>query len=156
VTDKLPENFIYLGLIATLFPSAKIVHCRRNPLDTCASCYTQNFANPSYSFTLDLGDLGFFYREYERLMAHWRRVLPKPMFEVQYEELIADQEAVSRRLIAFCGLDWDERCLSFHANPRAVQTASMFQVRKPIYATSVGRWKRYEKHLGPLIEALGE
>jgi tetratricopeptide (TPR) repeat protein len=156
VTDKLPENFLHLGLIVTLFPRAKIIHCRRDPMDTCVSCYLQNFANANYAFTLDLGDLGFAYREYERLMAHWRQVLPLPMFEVSYEDLVTNQEAVSRQLIAYCGLDWDDCCLAFHKNPRPVQTASMNQVRQPAYQSSIGRWKRYERHLQPLIDALGD
>jgi len=155
VVDKMPFNFHYLGLIATLFPRARIIHCRRDPIDTCLSCFIQNFGEP-HGFTLDLRHLGQFYREYERLMAHWTRVLPVPVFNLSYEELTADQEVVSRRLIAFCGLAWDERCLRFNETPRAVRTASTLQVRQPMYRSAVGRWKRYEAHLRPLIEALGE
>jgi tetratricopeptide (TPR) repeat protein len=153
VVDKMPANFLHLGLIATLFPRAKIIHCRRDPVDTCLSCYFQNFGQPQ-PFTLDLADLGFYYREYERLMEHWRRVLPLPIFEMPYEELTADPETYSRRMIDFCGLDWDERCLRFHETERPVRTASVLQVRKPIYRTAVGRWKRYEKHLQPLLDVL--
>ncbi len=155
VVDKMPFNFHYLGLIATLFPRARIIHCRRDPIDTCLSCYIQNFGEP-HGFTLDLAHLGQFYREYERLMAHWARVLPVPVFDLSYEELTADQEDVSRRLIAFCGLDWDERCLRFNETARPVRTASTLQVRQPMYRSAVGRWKRYAAHLQPLIEALGE
>jgi Flp pilus assembly protein TadD len=154
VIDKQPFNFQHLGLIATLFPRARIVHCRRDPIDTCVSCFVQYFGKP-HPFALDLTHLGHYYREYERLMAHWRRVLPVPVFELRYEELTADQEAVSRRLVEFCGLEWDERCLRFHETRRPVRTASTLQVRRPMYRTSVGRWKRYESHLGPLLEAMG-
>jgi hypothetical protein len=106
------------------------------------------------NFAWDLADLGNYYRQYERLLAHWRAVLPLRLLEVRYEDLVRDQEAVSRRLVAFCGLDWDERCLSFHDNPRPVHTVSVLQVRRPISTSSVGRWRRYRKHLGPLCEAL--
>jgi Flp pilus assembly protein TadD len=153
VVDKLPFNFLHVGMIAALFPRARIVHCRRDPIDTCLSCFFQNFGEP-HGFTLDLRHLGLYYREYERLMEHWRRVLPVPVFELCYEELTADQEAVSRRLVGFCGLEWDERCLRFHDTERPVRTASTLQVRRPMYRSAVGRWKRYEAHLGPLIEAL--
>src|SRR5262249_2543192 len=96
------------------------------------------------------------YREYERLMAHWARSLPLPVFELRYEELTADQEAVSRKMVAFCGLEWDDRCLRFHQSERPVWTASFLQVRQPMYRRSVSRWKRYDAHLGPLLEVLGE
>jgi Flp pilus assembly protein TadD len=153
VVDKMPVNFLWLGLIATLLPRARIIHCRRDPLDTCLSCYFQNFSQLN-AFTLDLQHLGAYYREYERQMAHWAEVLSLPIFELSYEELTADQEAVSRRLVAFCGLEWDDRCLRFHETERLVRTASRLQVRKPMYRSAVGRWKRYESHLQPLIEAL--
>jgi tetratricopeptide (TPR) repeat protein len=154
VVDKMPLNFLGLGLIATLFPRARIIHCRRDPVDTCLSCYFRDFTT-SFTFKYDLHHLGIYYREYERLMAHWRRVLPVPMFELQYEELTAEPEVVSRRLVAFCGLEWDERCLRFHETERPVRTASTAQVRQPMYRSAVGRWKRYEKHLGRLLAALG-
>jgi hypothetical protein len=152
VIDKLPINFLHLGLIATLFPRARVLHCRRDRLDTCLSCYVQYFH--ALNFTWDLEDLGKYHREYERLMAHWRTALPLRLLDVSYEELVSDQEAVSHRMIAFCGLDWDERCLAFHENPRPVHTMSMLQVRRPMYASSVGRWRRYEKQLEPLRKAL--
>jgi hypothetical protein len=151
----MPFNYLHLGLIAALFPRARVVHCRRDPVDTCLSCYFQHLVEPQ-AFTPDLTFLGHYYREYERLMAHWARVLPLPVFELNYEELTADQEAVSRRLVEFCGLDWDDRCLRFHETQRTVLTPSALQVRQPMYRNSVGRWKRYEKHLGPLLEALGQ
>jgi tetratricopeptide (TPR) repeat protein len=153
VTDKLPTNHLHLGLIATLFPRARIIHCRRNPLDTCVSCYLSYFRG--LPFTWDLEDLGQYYRQYERLTAHWNAVLPLPVLEVRYEELVENQEEVSRRLVAFCGLEWDERCLAFHENSRPVHTVSALQVRRPIYKSSVGRWRRYEAHLQPLLKALG-
>jgi tetratricopeptide (TPR) repeat protein len=153
VVDKYPLNFLNLGTIATLFPRAKIIHCRRDPLDTCVSCYFQDFFDP-FPFKHDLTHFGEYYREYERLMAHWREVLPMPIFELQYEELTADPETISRRLVEYCGLDWDDRCLKFHKTERPVRTASLLQVRKPMYRSAVGRWKRYEQQLQPLIEAL--
>jgi Flp pilus assembly protein TadD len=153
VVDKNPLNFLHLGLIATLFPQARLIHCRRHPADTCLSCFFQNFAGP-FPFVRDLRHLGVYYREYERLMDHWRRVLPTPFFELHYEELTANQEAVSRRLIAFCGLEWDERCLRFHETERPVWTASALQVRRPMYGSAVGRWKRYEAQLQPLLAFL--
>jgi tetratricopeptide (TPR) repeat protein len=155
VVDKAPFNFLHLGVIATLFPRARIIHCRRDPVDTCLSCFFQNFGEP-LGFTLDLRHLGLYYREYERLMAHWNRVLPVPMFELRYEELTADQEAVSRRLVAFCSLEWDDRCLRFHETRRPVRTASTLQVRRPMYRSAIGRWKRYEANIQPLLEALGD
>jgi tetratricopeptide (TPR) repeat protein len=154
VVDKFPLNFLHLGVIATLFPRAQIVHCRRHPLDTCISCYLLNLAGP-FPFKNDLSHFAAYYRDYERLMAHWRTVLPTPMLELHYEELTADPEPVSRRLVAHCGLDWDERCLRFHETERPVRTASMLQVRRPIYRSAVGRWRRYAKQLQPVIEALG-
>lgn len=153
VIDKLPFNFLHLGVIATLFPRARIIHCRRDPADTCVSCFFQNLADPP-AFLLNLQHLGQYYREYERLMAHWARVLPVPIFELRYEDLTADQETTTRRLLAFCGLEWDERCLAFSATRRVVRTASTLQVRKPLYRSSVGRWKRYEAELQLLLEEL--
>lgn len=152
VTDKLPENFFHLGTIATLFPKARVIHCVRDALDVCLSCYQQNFAESS--FTLRLDDLAAYHRQYERLMAHWRAALPLPMLDVRYEELVAEPQRLTREMVAFCGLDWDDRCLSSHETRRAVDTASQFQVRRPVYTDSVGRWRRYAKHLGPLMEAL--
>jgi tetratricopeptide (TPR) repeat protein len=155
VVDKMPANFLNLGVIATLFPRARIIHCRRDPIDTCLSCFFHNFGE-SIPYTLDLRHLGQYYRAYERLMAHWSRVLPMPIFELNYEELTANQEATSRRLVAFCGLEWDERCLRFHETQRVVRTASLLQVRQPLFRSSVGRWKRFEDFLQPLREALAD
>jgi len=153
IADKMLENLLHLGLLATLFPRARVIHCRRDPLDTCVSCYCQMFQN--LNFTWDLEDLGRYYKDYERLMAHWRMCLPLPILEVVYEELVAEPEPVSRQLVNFCALPWDERCLRFYENPRPVRTVSKLQVRKPIYASSVGRWRRYATHLGPLHSVLG-
>jgi len=152
VIDKMPFNFMYLGLIATLFPHAKIIHCLRDPIDTGLSCYFQNFN--SLPFTTSLEGIGIFHKEYERMMAHWRQVLPTHVLDVQYEALIADQEAVTRRMVAHLGLEWSDQCLEFTKNKRAVRTASLMQVRQPIYNTSVGRWRNYAKHVQPLIDAL--
>lgn len=153
VTDKMPGNFVYLGLIALLFPDCHIIHCTRDPVDTCLSCYMTFGSDQAYAG--DLAHLGARYRDYRRLMAHWKSVLNCPMIEVSYEAMVADQEGEARRLLGLLGLPWDDRCLRFHANTRPVLTASLDQVRRPIYASSVGRWRHYEKHLGPLIEALG-
>ncbi len=155
ITDKAPLNFRHLGLIALLFPKARIVHCRRDPLDTCLSCYFQNFTHgQNYSF--DLADLGRFYRDYRWMMERWSERLPIPVFELDYEELVADLEGVGRRLLAYCGLDWHSDCGRFFETERPVLTASRMQVRRPVYTTSVGKWRKYKQHLGPLIAALGD
>lgn len=154
VIDKMPHNYLHLGLIAVLFPKARIIHCRRDPLDVCVSAYLQNFKWLPYGASM--ADIGFYHRHYERLMEHWRQILPLPMHEVRYEELVGNQEAISRQLVAYCGLEWDERCLAFHKSPRAVQTASKLQVRQPIHSRSVARWKHFESHLQPLKDALSE
>lgn len=154
VVDKTPNNFLRLPFIALLFPRAKIIHTRRDPLDTCVSCFFQDFAI-GQEFSYDLAALGSYYRDYDRLIAHWRKVLPIEMLELDYEALVSDQEEASRRLIDFCGLDWDPACLRFYETRRTVRTASLWQVRQPIYGSSVGRWRRYERHLRPLVEALG-
>ena len=155
VTDKVPFNFKDLGLIAALFPNAVLIHCRRDPLDTLLSCYFQNFRrNVNFAFRLE--DLAAYYRGYRRLMDHWRKVLPVPMLEMDYEDLVENQETMSRRLIAHCGLEWDDACLQFHKTEREVRTASVWQVRQPIYKRAKRRWKHYEAFLGPLREALGE
>ncbi len=154
VIDKTPLNFLWIGLIHLLFPQARFVHCRRNPVDTCLSIYTTLFGVPT-DYASDRGDLVFYYRQYLRLMEHWRAVLPTgAMFEVQYEELIADPEPWTRALVEFCGLDWDPACLHPEANRRTVQTASLWQARQPIYRSSVERWRRYEPWLGELQELL--
>jgi len=155
VTDKMPGNFFHLGVIALLFPRARVIHCMRDPLDNGLSVFFQSF-NLSHTYATDLGAIGIYYLEYRRLMAHWKEVLELPILDVQYEVLVAEPERVSREMVDFAGLDWDERCLRFHETGRAVATASFDQVRKPIYRGSVERWRRYESHLGPLLEALGD
>jgi hypothetical protein len=150
----MPHNFLHLGLIHAVFPRARIIHCRRNPVDTCLSVYFQNFPT-LHPYSNDLGDLASFFEQYRRLMAHWHSVIdPAVLMEVEYEELVGNQEAVSRRMVEFCGLEWDDRCLAFHRNPRPVLTASSWQVRQPVYKDSVARWKQYESHLGPLARLL--
>jgi len=155
VTDKMPFNMLWLGLIALLFPGARIVYCRREPMDNGLSCYVQLFSQ-GLRFAYDLGDIGHVYRQHERLMAHWARTLPLDMLTVDYEALVADPEAQTRRLIDFVGLEWDARCLAPHRTERDVRTASVWQVRQPVYRSSVERWRAYEPWLGPLAEALGE
>lgn len=155
VVDKLPHNFEFLGLIALLWPNARVVHMRRNAIDTCLSCY-QNRLSEAHGYSRDLTMLGLYYREYARLMDHWRRVLPLKFLDVDYEKLTADFEPEAQRLIAFLDLDWDPACLSFHEGTSAVRTFSRNQVRNPIYQSSVGRWRHYEAQLQPLITALGD
>ena len=157
MTDKQPINFELLWLIRLAFPDARIVHCRRHPVDTCLSIYFTNFWAHQNDYACDRGDLVFYYRQYERLMDHWRRVLPPDRFtEVDYETLVADREAETRRLVAFIGLDWDDACLAPERKRRAVKTASVWQARQPVYKTSVERWRRYEPWLGELRELLPE
>ena len=156
VTDRMPGNYLWIGLIHLVFPKAFIIHCRRHPVDTCLSIYTTNF-NWRNDFACDRGDLVFYYQQYARLMAHWRRVLPLDRFlEVDYEQLIANTEEVSRRMVAFIGLDWDDACLRPESNRRPVKTASMWQARQPVYRTSVERWRRYEPWLGEFRQLLTE
>lgn len=154
-TDKQPQNFLHLGMIGLLFPRARVIHCRRDARDTCLSCYTRLFgggANQPFAGRLD--HLGRYYRAYERIMAHWRGVLSIPVLDVAYEEVVSDLEGNARRMIEFVGLGWDEACLRFYETRRDVITESRDQVRRPIYASSVGRWKRFERELGPLCSAL--
>ena len=154
ITDKLPANFRHLGLIHRALPGARLIHIRRDPRDTCFSCYSKLFRN-GLNFAYDQRELGRYYKAYERLMAHWRAVLPKGiLLEVEYERLVAEFETQCRRIVDFCGLAWDERVLRFHENARAVRTLSELQVRKPLFSDSIGRWQRYEAFLGPLLEAL--
>ena len=154
VVDKLPGNFVRVGLIKSLFPHARIIHCRRNPLDTCLSLYFHYFQ--AFACSFDLRELGRYYLDYLRLMAHWEDVYPGAIFEVRYEQLVAEPGRVSRGLVDYLGLDWDERCLAFHESNRSVMSPSNLEVRRPVYRTSVERWKRYESHLGPLTEVLGD
>jgi hypothetical protein len=153
VTDKM-LGFIYLGLIELILPGARVIHCVRDPQDTCLSAYFQDFSE-SHPYAYDLHNLGVYYSGYRRIMNNWKNVLINVrMMEVSYEELVRNQEAVSRRMIDFCDLPWDDRCLQFHENRRYVATASYDQVRQPMYRSSVGRWKNYERHLNKLKAAL--
>jgi tetratricopeptide (TPR) repeat protein len=154
VIDKMPGNVFHLGLIAAFFPTARVVFCRRDARDTCLSCYFQRFANSGHRYTYDLADCGRQWLETDRLINHWIKVLPLKMLEMHYEEMVADQEGQSRRLIEFLGLPWDPACLEFHKTQRPVMTASVWQVRQPIYTRSVGRWQHYQRHLGPLQDVL--
>jgi tetratricopeptide (TPR) repeat protein len=150
IVDKMPANFLGLGLIHAALPNARIIHMRRDPVDTCLSVYFQDF-EASYNYANDLEDLAHYYEEYSRLMQHWREVLPaQALLEVPYEELVSDTESWSRRMLEFVGVGWDPQCLEFHRTRRAVITASKWQVRQKVNARSVGRWRNYEPHLGPL------
>jgi len=155
ITDKNPYNFLHLGLISLLFPKASFIHCQRHPLDTCISIYFQNFSTHNY-FAYDLNELGEYYLEYLKLMNHWRQVLPINIFELKYEDIVQQPEKVSRKLIEFCGLEWDSSCLDFYKKDHLVFTASAWQVRQPIYTTSCGRWQKYEQFLDPLKELLAD
>ena len=156
ITDKMPANFFAVGLIHLMLPNAKIIHVNRNPIDTCLSCFTRLF-NRKQEHTYDLAELGRYYVDYARLMEHWRYMLPTGAFlDIQYEDIVADQETQARKLIEYCGLQWNDACLNFHQTKRSVRTASLTQVRLPIYNTSVERWRPYEKFLGPLLDALGD
>jgi tetratricopeptide (TPR) repeat protein len=155
ITDKMPGNFRFAGLIHLALPNARIIHVRRDPIDTCLSCFSILFTAGGSDYSYDLGELGRCYRAYEALMAQWRKVLPADaLLEVQYEEVVDDLEGQARRLVAHCGLDWDARCIAFHATPRAVRTASAAQVRQPIYRSSIGRWRPDRELLQPLLDAL--
>jgi len=150
VVDKAPVNSDFLGLIYSVFPNARVIYMQRDPIDTCLSCYFQQFLM-GINFTFDLSDLVHYYREHQRLMAHWRAVLPPGfILDVPYEELVADQETWSRKMLNFIGLEWDPRVLEFHTNRRRVTTASAWQVRQKVYKSSVARWRNYEKFIGPL------
>ena len=153
VSDKMPHNYLYLGLIAILFPKARIIHCRRQPLDSCLSNYFQDFTT-NLSYTNDLADLGHYYQLYEQLMNHWRKNLNLRMCEVDYEKLVTDPEGESRRVIEFLDLEWDASCLQPHKKQRSVNTASHWQVRQQIHTKSKQRWQHYAAHLQPLTRVL--
>jgi len=155
ITDKMPANFRWAGLIHLALPGARLIHSRRDPIDTCLSCFEREFAKNNQNFTYDLAELGRYYRAYDDLMAHWHDALPPgAILDVQYEELVADFEPQARRIVAFCGLEWDERCLAFHRTERPIQTASAAQVREPLYRSSVGRWHSIKHLLRPLLDGL--
>lgn len=154
VTDKMPHNFYLLGLIQLLFPDARVIHCKRDPMDTCLSNYFQDFTE-AHKYAKNLFDIGTHYHQYQRLMEHWKNVLSIPILDVSYEDLVNDQEVVTRRILGFCDLDWQEDCLQFYNVKRTIDTASFDQVRKPLYTKSVQRWRHYEKYLDKLKEGLG-
>ncbi|CAN5213111.1 tetratricopeptide repeat protein [soil metagenome] len=156
VTDKMWENFEYLGFIERVFPRARVIHCRRDPFDVAISCWFQHFARANgVPFSYDLAHIGAFWRQYERLMSFWRRESSLEMLEISYEDVVSDLAGQARRAIAFLGLEWSDACLSFHDTGRIVNTASYAQVRRPIYSSSIGRWRHYRAHLHGFAEAAG-
>lgn len=154
VTDKMPHNFLYLGVISLMFPNAHFIHCKRNPRDICLSIYFQNF-HGSHSYATRLENIIEHYKDYTRLMDHWKLVLNVPIFEVQYEELVNEQESVTRKMLDFVGLEWDEKCLDFHKSKRSVATSSQNQVNKRIYSSSMERWKNYANDVADIFEKMG-
>lgn len=152
LTDKMLDNYKFAGVIHLVFPNAKIIHVQRNPIDVCYSCYKYLFHLHSVPFSYSLENLASRYRDYRQVVRHWDKVLPGRIHTVDYEQLVGEQEAVTRALLDFCGLPWNDACLSFHRNARNVHTASNMQVRRPLYANAIDRWKKYAAHLGPLLE----
>jgi tetratricopeptide (TPR) repeat protein len=152
IIDKMPENYLYLGLLATLFPRSVFIHCRRDPRDIATSCWLTGFR--SVRWASDKHHIASRFQQYHRLMNHWRTFLPAPIHEVQYEEAVAETEAVARRLLAACDMSWEPACLDFHKTHRPVRTASSIQVRQPVYRSSVGRWKHYQRELADVFDAL--
>ncbi|GAB2553719.1 tetratricopeptide repeat protein [Rhodanobacter koreensis] len=153
ITDKLPMNYLHIGMIHLMLPHAKIIHAMRDPMDSCFSCYARLFEGNNLDYTYDLGTVGRYYVRYIQLMRHWQHVLPAgTVLDLRYEDMVADTEGQARRLLDYLDLPWDERCLDFHQNKRVVRTASIAQVRKPIYRSSVARWKHFEAHLGSLLD----
>jgi tetratricopeptide (TPR) repeat protein len=155
IVDKMPSNFLLAGLIHLALPQARIIHVRRDPVDTCFSCFSVLFSGELPLPVYDLGELGRYYRAYTRLMEHWRTILPQGVIlDVHYEDVVADLETEARKMVAHCGLDWEDGCLAFDRTKRPVTSASSIEVRRPIYPHAVGRWRRYANELGPLLEAL--
>ena len=152
ISDKMPENYLHLGLLATLFPDAVFIHCRRDLRDVATSCWLTPFQ--SLHWTNDKEQIALRFQQYDRLMHHWQAVLPATIHEVSYEDTVGDLETVARRLLGACGLEWEPACLDFHKTNRPIRTASVSQVREPLYGTSIGRWKNYDTELADLFEAL--
>ena len=152
IVDKMPDNYLFLGHLASLFPRAQFIHCRRDLRDMAVSCWMTHFQEIRWAN--DQQHIASRFQEYQRMMDHWRKVLPVPVLEVDYEETVADLEGVARKLVAWCGLTWEPACLEFHQSRRPVRTASVVQVRQPLFRTSVGRWKHYEQSLVPLLARL--
>jgi hypothetical protein len=155
VTDKRPDNFLHIGLIKAMFPEARIVHTKRNPLDNLLSLYFLHL-DPAMAYALDLADAAHWHGQYRRLMAHWLSLYGDDIFDVDYDDLVREPRPMIERLLEFIGLDWEDECLAFHSSQSVVKTASVWQVRKPLYTRSSGRWKNYERHLRPLIDKVGE
>jgi len=154
ITDKLPHNFLHIGLISIILPQAKIIHCVRDPMDTCFSLYKSYFPGGGQGYSNNLTDLGTYYRKYTKLMAHWQRQLPGRIYFIRYEDVVSNAEAEIRNLLDHCGVQFDPRCLDFHKTERSIRTNSSIQVRQPLYGDSVRRWKHYERYLHPLEESL--
>jgi hypothetical protein len=154
-TDKLLSNFYRAGLIRLMFPEAVILHTVRDPIDTCLSCFFSNFGDPRLAYSFDLGDLAKYYCAYREVMGHWRTVA-LGLVAVRYEAMVASPRAQVARILRACSLNWEDGCLRFHDNQRSISTLSAEQVRRPIYTSSVGRWRRYREHIGPLIAGLGD
>jgi hypothetical protein len=154
ITDKLLTNYFFVGMLHVMFPNARFLHTRRNPVDTCLSAFTKLFKD-DMPHSYDFGELGRYYRKYDELMRHWEAVLPPGVMKtVEYEKVVGDLAGSARGIVEFVGLAWDEACLNFHESDRPVKTASVVQVRKPVYSSSVERWRRYGSALEPLLEAL--
>ncbi len=156
VVDKMPANFLHIGIIRKMLPNAKIVHCRRDPIDTCLSCFKASFLDPKLAYTGDLEEVGTYYRQYALLMEQWNRIFPGWIHATDYESLVGDPAGTVRALLDAIGLEFEESCLAFHESNHVVATASAMQVRQPIHGNSVRAWKRYEKELQPLISAIGQ
>jgi len=153
IVDKTPGNFMFIGLILALLPKARIIHCERNPVDTCLSIF-QQFFTASMHYSYEQKDVGEYFVQYRRLMDHWKNLFPDKILNVAYEDVVADSEQAQRRMIEFCDLPWDDRCLQQPGKDAKIRTASAWQARQPVYRSSVQRWRHYEKHLAPLLEAL--
>jgi hypothetical protein len=154
LADKMLFNYLWAGVIRLALPGARIIHCTRDPRDIALSLWQLTFPS-GMQWTYDMQDIARYYLAYKKLMAHWNDLFPGEIHEANYESMVAGQEGETRRLLAFCDLPWDSRCLDFHESRRMVKTSSSAQVRRPIYGDSVGKWKKYEKYLAPLLDALG-
>jgi hypothetical protein len=154
IVDKLPGNYLFLGLISVLFPQAKLIHCRRDARDVALSCWTTNFGLVRWA--CDPNDIASRFADYRLIMEHWSKTLPRPLLDVDYESVVDDLEGNARRIVQWCGLEWEPRCLEFYNTQRVIHTASMDQVRRPIYRSALGRWKPYETLLGPMFARLFE
>lgn len=154
ITDKMPHNFLQVGFIKLALPNAKVIHSYRNPIDNAFAIFKQIFGNDGHPYAYDLVELGQYHNKYRELMAHWDSIFPGQILENRYEDMVADLETQTRKVLDFCGLDWDPNCLNFHESDRAIRTASVTQVRQPIYTGSVEKWRKYEAQLQPLIRVL--